>query len=136
MKKRVIIWIWSSIWNKKEILDWACIEMKKLWDDFLVSSYIETKPWWWVAKNTFLNAVCIFYTWLKPLELLNKLQLIENQFWRERDKRWDDRTLDLDILYYWEEKINLENLQVPHPRIKERDFVKNPILELIPNFKF
>jgi len=136
MKNRVIIWLGSSIWDKREILDWACWKLKKLGSDFRISSYIESEPWWGVAQNTFLNAVCVFYTDIQPLELLQKLQKIENDFWRKRDKRWDDRTLDLDILYYGDEIIELPELIVPHPRIKERDFVMNPILELFPDFKF
>lgn len=136
MKNRVLIWLGSSIWDKIEILNWACIEIKKLWSDFRVSSYIESEPWWWVAKNTFLNAVVVIYTNLEAEKLLKKLQKIENDFWRNRNIRWDDRTLDLDILYYSDKIINSENLIIPHPRIKERDFVMKPLLELFPDFKF
>jgi len=134
--EEVIIGLGSSLWNKKDFLDWACDEMKKIWINFRVSKYIESKPLWWIAEETFLNAVCVFETKYEPFELLSKLQDIENKFWRIREKRWADRTLDLDILYYWKEKINEDNLKIPHIEIKNRDFVMNPILELFPDFKF
>lgn len=134
--KKVIIWLWSSIWDKKNILDSACIEIKKLWINFRVSSYIETEPYWWVAKEYFLNAVCILETELSPIILLNRLQSIEKAFWRKRNIKWEDRTLDLDILYYSNKKINTKRLTIPHPEIQKRDFVIKPILELLPNFNF
>lgn len=134
--ERVIIWLGSSIWDKESFLNLACDKMKKLWENFRVSKYIESSPIWWVAKNTFLNAVCVFDTEFKPFELLKELQNIENTLWRVRVKTRDDRTLDLDILYYWKYIINEEKLKIPHIEIKNRDFVMNPILELFPDFKF
>lgn len=76
-----------------------------------------------MAENTFLNAVCILETDLPPSELLVQLQSIEKQFDRTREKRWEDRTLDLDILYYGDRVIDTSELQIPHPEIQKRDFV-------------
>ena len=133
---QVIIWLGSSLGNKQETLNNACKEIKKLGENFKVSSYTESKPWWWVAKETFLNGACVIDTKLSPNNFLKKLQSIEDYFWRKRDKRWDDRTLDLDILYFWDISMNTKKLQIPHPEIQNRDFVKDPILELFPDFRF
>ena len=132
----VIIWLGSSLWDKAWYLDWACREIQKLWDNFRVSTYIESDPIGWVATQTFLNAVCAIKTDLPPSKLLVKLQSIEEHFGRTRTQRWEDRTLDLDILYYWNNTINTSELQIPHPEIQNRDFVRKPILELFPDFTF
>ena len=135
-KEQIIVWLGSSIGDKKFILDGACNEIKKFWEDFKVSPYIKTHPIWWVAKNTFLNAVCVFYSSEAPLEILDKLQKIEKKFWRVRKERWEDRTLDLDILYFWNKRIDNSRLKIPHPEIQNRDFIKKSILELFPYFDF
>jgi len=122
-QERVIIGLWSSLGNKQDYLDGACEQMKKLGNNFRVSTYIESEPIWGVAENTFLNAVCSFETDLPPHELLVQLQSIEKQFNRTRQKRWEDRTLDLDILYYGDRVIDTSELQIPHPEIQKRDFV-------------
>lgn len=132
---QVIIGLGSSEGDKKKFLESACTEMKKLGKNFRVSSFIQSEPLGGVAKNFFLNAVASFETTLLPFELLQKLQKIEDKYQRVREVRWADRTLDLDILYYGEEKINTPELIIPHPRITERDFVMIPLLELFPEKK-
>ena len=131
---RVIIGLGSSQGDKKQYLQSACEEMKKLGEHFRVSSFVETTPWGGVAQNTFLNAVAVFETELNPFELLEKLQHIEKKYGRVRSQKWDDRTLDLDILYYGDEEINTKKLTIPHPLIEERDFVKIPLEEVLPSF--
>ena len=135
-KERVIIGLGSSLWDKKKYLDGACTEIQKLGDNFRVSTYIESEPIGGVAENTFLNAVCTLETDLPPRELLVQLQHVEKQSGRTREKRWEDRTLDLDILYYGDRVIDTSELQIPHPEIQKRDFVTWPILELFPDFIF
>ncbi|MCK5726220.1 MAG: 2-amino-4-hydroxy-6-hydroxymethyldihydropteridine diphosphokinase [Thiotrichaceae bacterium] len=78
----------------------------------------------------FINAVAHINTSLKPLELLKALQAIENDFLRRREQRWGPRTLDLDLLLYNNEYINLPTLTVPHPRMTKRSFVIFPLAEI------
>ena len=58
------------------------------------------------------------------------LQAIENEQGRVRTRRWGPRTLDLDILLYGDQAISSERLQVPHPRMAERNFVLYPLLDI------
>lgn len=81
----------------------------------------------------YLNGVASATTTLGPHELLDLLQGIENEYGRTREKRWGDRTLDIDIITYGGRVIKDERLQVPHPRAHERDFVLAPWLGLDPN---
>jgi len=59
---------------------------------------------------------------------------IEQKFGRERKERWGARTLDLDIILYDNLIIDLPNLQIPHPRMKERAFVLIPLAEIAPDW--
>jgi 2-amino-4-hydroxy-6-hydroxymethyldihydropteridine diphosphokinase len=80
----------------------------------------------------FINAVAELLTSLTPLELLADLQRIENTQGRVRNIRWSARTLDLDLLLYGDRIVALPELQVPHPRLRERNFVLYPLHDIAP----
>jgi len=81
----------------------------------------------------YVNAVMCIRTDLQALDLLRLLQQIENDFGRVRlGERWGARTLDLDLLLYAEEQIELPDLIVPHVGIAERAFVLYPLQEIAP----
>ena len=81
-------------------------------------------------KPEYLNGVALLDTRLDPFQLLDGLRAIENLHGRERHERWGDRTLDLDLIAFGSLEIDSEQLQVPHPRAHERDFVLAPWFEL------
>jgi 2-amino-4-hydroxy-6-hydroxymethyldihydropteridine diphosphokinase len=82
----------------------------------------------------YVNAVMVIGTDLPPLELLYALQTIEKAHGRVRgNQRWGARTLDLDLLLYGDEQIDLPELTVPHPGIAERPFVLYLLLECAPD---
>lgn len=80
----------------------------------------------------FLNGVAEVSTTLGPRELLNALLEIERQLGRERHRKWDPRTIDLDLLTYGDQIIDEPDLTVPHPRMHERRFVLEPLAEIAP----
>ncbi len=81
----------------------------------------------------YINAVMCVITDLPPLDLLRCLQRIENDQGRVRkEQRWGARTLDLDILVYGDQVIDLPDLSVPHPGLAERAFVLYPLHEVAP----
>ena len=80
----------------------------------------------------YLNAVAELRTTLAPQALLEALQTIELAAGRERPYRNAPRTLDLDIIFWGDEKIDTTTLTVPHPRLYERAFVLLPLAELVP----
>lgn len=79
----------------------------------------------------YFNAVSLLETCLEPLILLDHLQAIEERQGRIRKKRWQSRTIDLDILLYGDLEINHERLQIPHPGIIDREFVLYPLQKLV-----
>lgn len=101
--------------------------------DVINESHIyETEPVGYMDQGNFLNMVVEIKTSLKPLELLNCCQLIEEHLGRKREIRWGPRTIDLDILLYNQENIITEQLIVPHPRMHERAFVLIPLKDVSP----
>lgn len=82
----------------------------------------------------YINAVVKIETALSPIELLNATQAIEQKHGRLRkEERWGPRTLDLDMLLYGEQVIDIPRLQVPHYGMKEREFVLYPLFEIEPD---
>lgn len=135
-KRRAYLSLGSSEGDRKGYLDRAVgllngtrgIKVKK------VSSYLCTEPYGGVAKNTFLNCAAEIETYLPPLKLLDETQRIEAECGRVRTLRWGDRTLDIDVIFYGNEIISNDRLQIPHPEYAKRDFVLIPLKEIAPNF--
>ena len=80
----------------------------------------------------FINAVAELRTALQPLALMHALQAIELAHGRERPYLNAPRTLDLDLLLYGQRVVRVPGLELPHPRLHERAFVLQPLLELAP----
>lgn len=80
----------------------------------------------------YVNAVAELHTALGPDALLRELQAIELRHGRERPYRHAPRTLDLDLLLYGQRRLDQPGLVVPHPRLHERAFVLQPLLEIAP----
>lgn len=104
-----------------------------------LSSLYETKPL--TLNNTpqpnYLNAVFSVVTTLEPADILRGLLSIEQNLGRDRslDKRWEPRTIDLDLLFVGDRVESNEFLTLPHPEIAKRDFVLRPLAEIAPNFE-
>lgn len=89
------------------------------------------------GQPDYLNGVVELETSLDPLELLETLQGIESRFGRDRtrEERWGPRLLDLDLLLHGDSSSNTERLELPHPRMRERLFVLEPLAELAPELQ-
>jgi 2-amino-4-hydroxy-6-hydroxymethyldihydropteridine diphosphokinase len=98
-----------------------------------ISSVYETLPVGGPEQGNYLNAVISLNTELEADELLLKLLLIELNLGRQREIAWGPRTIDLDLIWFEDQTINLENLVLPHPRAHERCFVIKPWLEIEPS---
>jgi 2-amino-4-hydroxy-6-hydroxymethyldihydropteridine diphosphokinase len=97
------------------------------------SSLYRTAPVGHVAQPDFVNAVAQLETQLAAERLLEELQRIETSHKRERAFANAPRTLDLDLLLFGQLQLRSERLTVPHPRLHERAFVLEPLVELDPD---
>jgi 2-amino-4-hydroxy-6-hydroxymethyldihydropteridine diphosphokinase len=77
-----------------------------------------------------VNGVIKIETELEPLDLLRMLKAIESRMGRAKTVRWGPRVIDLDILFFDEEVIKSEEVQIPHPSLHERQFVLIPLAEI------
>ena len=96
------------------------------------SSLYRTAPIGHAAQPDFINAVAALDTQLPAEALLRELQSLEARHHRERSFPNAPRTLDLDLLLYGDAQIDTPGLSVPHPRMHERAFVLQPLVEIAP----
>ncbi len=100
------------------------------------SSWHETAPVGGPPQGMFLNGVARIETSLKPKDLLERLQLIEEELGRPRERvQWGPRVIDLDLLDYDGLTLNLPGLELPHPRLRKRPFVLIPLAEIAPEWR-
>ncbi|MFV5490444.1 2-amino-4-hydroxy-6-hydroxymethyldihydropteridine diphosphokinase [Acinetobacter sp. ASP199] len=95
-----------------------------------VSHLYQSPPMGPQDQPNYHNAAVQLITDLAPLDLLDRLQALEQEAGRVRLRHWGERTLDLDLLIYGDERIQNERLTVPHVGVMERDFVLLPLLDL------
>ena len=94
------------------------------------SRVIETEPWGVTNQPRFLNQE-IEVDWTgTPRQLLKATKEVEEEGGRKPTRRWGPRVIDVDILLFGDERINQRDLVVPHPRIGEREFVRESLREL------
>jgi len=129
MTTKTYIGLGSNLGDSRQILSEAIAKLKTL-GVVKVSRLYQSPPMGPQDQPNYLNAVAELNTDLMPLDLLDQLQRFEQEAGRVRVRRWGERTLDLDLLIYGDEKIQNERLTVPHIGILERDFVVIPLLDL------
>jgi 2-amino-4-hydroxy-6-hydroxymethyldihydropteridine diphosphokinase len=102
----------------------------------LKSSYYQSDAWGFESAYPFINIALCMQTKLSPFELLHQTQLIEKELGRTKKTttHYQDRTMDIDIIFYDDAIIKTENLEIPHPKMHQRDFVLTPLNEICPNF--
>ena len=99
------------------------------------SPMYKTAAWGKTNQPDFVNQALWVQTIFSPLLVLKKLNDIEKILGRVRFERWGPRRIDIDILYFNNQNINFEKLQIPHPEIAQRNFVLAPMMDIAPKFK-
>lgn len=131
--ERVFVGLGANLGDAQATLKHALVALAALPQTRLVaqSALYRTAPVL-ASGPDFVNAVVELQTALPPLQLLQALQAIEAAQGRERPYANAPRTLDLDLLLFGQRVVQLPGLEVPHPRLHERAFVLQPLLELAP----
>ena len=107
--------------------------LKNVLSNSVMSSIYKTKAMYVTDQDDFYNAAVFGYYNGEPEDLLIQLQGIEALFGRNREKeiRNGPRTLDIDIELFGNQKINTKKLEIPHPRLHERQFILIPLLDVL-----
>jgi len=100
-----------------------------------ISSVYETKPWGFHSENAFLNQVIRVETTLTPEEVLKESQRIETVLGREKKTTttFEDRIIDIDILFYEDFIVETDTLTLPHPHLHKRIFTLQGLHEIEPH---
>jgi 2-amino-4-hydroxy-6-hydroxymethyldihydropteridine diphosphokinase len=137
---KAFIGMGSNLGDGKTILQaaWQALgNVEGIVPDGLSSPYI-TAPVDMTSRHWFTNAVGRLQVSLPPLELLKVLLAVETSFGRTRNEKiagYQDRSLDLDLLYYGDVVMESPELILPHPHLGDRLFVLVPFAELEPDFR-
>ncbi|HEY6606510.1 MAG TPA: 2-amino-4-hydroxy-6-hydroxymethyldihydropteridine diphosphokinase [Gaiellaceae bacterium] len=136
---RAFVALGSNLGDRESTLRRAVDKLRALPDTTVVgvSTLRDTDPVGFLDQPQFLNGVVELETALTPRTLLETLLELERVFGRDRSASppQGPRTLDLDLLLYGNETISEPGLEVPHPRLRERRFVLEPLAELDPTLE-
>lgn len=132
---KYVIGVGTNIGDKKENIRKAIDSLNHIPKTTVIkkSSLYQTEPVGYAQQDDFLNAVLLVESDFEPHEMLGICLGIESGLGRIRNIKNGPRILDLDVLFAENQKINSENLTVPHLRFHERRFVLEPMLELFPD---
>lgn len=131
--QKVFLSLGSNSGDRLHWLRFAAEKLEQIAGNVRQSSGIyETAPWGTQEVPPYLNQVLEIQSRLSPETLLQAIQQIESDAGRERHPDFPHlpRTLDLDILFYGDEIIRTAQLEIPHPRLHERNFVLIPLMEI------
>jgi 2-amino-4-hydroxy-6-hydroxymethyldihydropteridine diphosphokinase len=132
---KVFLGLGSNLGNRKENLRMARMCIAQIVGLITKESSIyETTAWGIIEQNAFLNQVIAIETIYSPSAVLHLILKIEKDIGRVREIKWGERIIDIDILYYDNEIVSTETLNIPHLFIQERNFVLVPLTEIAGNF--
>lgn len=129
---RYAIGLGSNLGDRLQNLRAGVAGLRRLGQVSALSAVYGTEPVGGPAQGAYLNAVAVLETDLEPGRLLDELREIEASAGRVRKERWGPRTLDLDILASDTADVSTDRLEVPHPRVGEREFALRPLAEVWP----
>jgi 2-amino-4-hydroxy-6-hydroxymethyldihydropteridine diphosphokinase len=125
----------SNQGDRKEFLQKALhLISEKIGTIALTSAMYETEPWGLKEQENFLNMAIHMMSSKTPEEVLMAIKTIETSMGSIKSVQWGPRSIDIDILYCDDLIINSHELTIPHPHIRERNFVLIPLMEIAGDF--
>lgn len=124
----------SNLGNKEQNITTALDKISENIGEIIsVSDYWNTEPIGFFSQNNFINCCCLVSTFLSIEDLLRHTQKIEMEIGRRKLKvsgEYEDRIIDIDIIFYEDEIINTHKVTIPHKKFRKRDFVIIPLMQL------
>ena len=132
-KYAVTIGIGGNIGNTKKIFDKLILCLKKdaRFTLLMTSPLLQNPPFGFLGQSDFLNGIIRLKTNLCPNAFLKAMQRYENKFGRKRSFQDAPRTLDIDIIFFDNKKINTQNLVIPHKNWANRESVIIPLKRMM-----
>ncbi len=132
--EKVFLALGSNIGDREKNINEALRLLKEKIKDLKVGNIYISKAVGYENQPDFYNTVVSGYTDLSPEELFYFVKGIEKQVGRVYRFHWGPREIDIDILFYGNQIIKRDFLEIPHPRLHERDFVLKPMLDIDADF--
>ena len=131
-KYSVTIGVGGNIGNTKRIFDKLilCLKKDSRFILLMTSPLLQNPPFGFLEQSDFLNGIIALKTNLAPNEFLKNMQRLEKRFGRKRSFQDAPRTLDIDIIFFNNKKINTKDLIVPHKDWANRESVIIPLEEM------
>ena len=135
MHKVVYLSLGSNLGDREANLRTAIEKLSEIGNPVAVSSFYETEPVDVASQSWFLNCAVKLETEKMPRQLITAILGVEQEMGRQRKQQKAPRTIDIDILFFGTSVINLPALTIPHPRMHERRFVLEPLVEIAPDVR-
>jgi len=133
---KVFFQLGSNLGDREQLLADAITSIEKRVGVVLKRSKIyESKPWRVEGQENYLNQVLKVETDLQAHDVLSTVLSIENNLGRLRLEKWGERLIDIDIIFYNDAIIEMEELCIPHKHMHERMFVLTPLHSIAPEMK-
>jgi len=136
---KVYLGLGSNLGDREKNMLYAIKEIgERVGEVLKISSFYETIPCGFESKNLFLNAAILIESNLAPLDMLQEIHTIEQSAGKHlrssREEIYQDRPIDIDILFIEDKIYDFKELIIPHPLLQGRDFVLRPLCEIAPEF--
>jgi 2-amino-4-hydroxy-6-hydroxymethyldihydropteridine diphosphokinase len=131
--KIVSISLGSNLGNKEQNLTFAIKKIEQRIGKVLEKSdFFKSQPFGFLSESNFLNCCCTVQTSLSINELISVTQEIEIEMGRRKSRvnEYEDRIIDIDIIFYENEIINEPHVNIPHKNFRKRDFVLIPLKQI------
>ena len=132
MHKQVYLSLGSNVGDRAANLNTAIARLDSLGKVVAVSSFYETEPVEFTAQPWFLNCAVALETSKSPQEVMSEILRIEQEMGRRRVQIKGPRLIDIDMLLFNSEVMDLKELTIPHPAMHLRRFVLEPLAEIAP----
>lgn len=130
----VFLLLGSNLGDRQLLLQTAIAKIgEKVGASLKKSALYETQSWGKTGQPDYLNQVVFLKTELSANNVLNEILGIEADMGRERYEKWGSRLIDIDILFYNNEIIKQNGLEIPHPELHNRRFTLEPLAEIAPD---
>lgn len=134
---KIFLLLGSNLGNKLAYLSSARLAIEKQIGNIVqVSKIYKTSAWGLESQADFYNQVLLIESEASPVSVLEIIHQIEADLDRKRIQKWAERSIDIDILYYQNQLIDMDSpeLHIPHLFLHQRKFTLIPLVEIAPDF--
>ncbi|HKI27675.1 MAG TPA: 2-amino-4-hydroxy-6-hydroxymethyldihydropteridine diphosphokinase [Candidatus Sulfotelmatobacter sp.] len=135
MPNLVYLSLGSNVGDRERYLRGAIAQLERIGQVVSVSSVYETEPVEFTDQPWFLNCAVAVETTEMPEQLMATVLRMEQESGRQRTRDKGPRTIDIDIVLFGDEILNLPSLTIPHPAMHSRRFVLEPLAEIAPDVR-